>query len=128
MYEQGNLPLYRRPMSEEEFLDLREGQIQAMQLNNPQELMEETKHRRGMERDAHKSVLKQQEWLNKQDAKTKMYEIQEGNGETRMVVLNGCGYSVEKSKLFSCQIVKIFCFKYNGIKRSFFSDCTERWK
>ena len=112
MDDQGIPPNYQ-PMSMEEFSYLLGRAIQNMQLNNLQELMAITQHQREMERDEHKSWLKQNEYSSKQNAKTKIHDIQACNGEIRMEVMNGNGYIVERSILFSCGIVEMYRYKRN---------------
>lgn len=116
MNENGMSPIWHMPMSPEDYGLLLEGGIQQLQLNDPQELKKEAEHRRAMERDEKKSLLKLNEFSHKQSAKVKMYNIQECNGEIRMEVINGNNCIVERSTLFACGIVEMVRFKrdYTG--------------
>lgn len=111
MNENGMSPIWHMPMSPEDYELLLEGEIQQLRLNDPQELKKEAEHRREMERDVKKSLLRQNEFVYKQSAKTKTYDIRMYNGEIRMEVINGNNYIVERSILFSCKIDKMYRFK-----------------
>lgn len=113
MSENGMSPIWHMPMPPEGYELLLEGEIQRLRLNDSQELKKEAEHRREMERDEKKSLLRQNEFAYKQDAKTKTYDIRMYNGEIGMEVMNGNGYIVERSTLFSCEIDIMYRFKRN---------------
>lgn len=99
------------PMSGQEFDYRRRGQLQYLELNDRNELAETARHYRTMERDTHKSILKQQEYDNKQRWKLKTAEILESEQGVSVLIYNGKGEIISKELLLGCKIKQLFRFR-----------------
>lgn len=114
MYQQNGPLGMNQPMDNWQFMQCLEGQLQAMELNDPQELREIARHHRAMERDVHKSQLKLQETVEKQMMRAKKQEIQANEEGVLLVELNGENKILRKNKLFDCKIIELWHFRRDG--------------
>ncbi len=98
-------------MSEQEFRYHQTQRLQNLELNDQNELRETARNCRLMERDAHKSMLRQQEYAVKQLQRVKSSEILETGHGIILLTKSGDEKVLRNQLLLSCHIKRLFRFK-----------------
>ena len=98
-------------MSEQAFRYHQTQRLQNLELNDQNELRETARNYRLMERDAHKSMLRQQEYAVKQLQRVKSSEILETGHGIILLTKNGDKKVLKNQLLLNCHIQRLFRFK-----------------
>lgn len=113
MSENDRFPFQGIPMTGQEFIYHQTQRLQDLELNDQNELRETARNCRLMERDAHKSMLRQQEYAAKQLQQIKSLEIFEGEQGVVLLSRNGERTILKQELLLNCHIQSLFRFKRN---------------
>lgn len=97
-------PCEMAPMDNSQFNYRLAGRMQMEQLNNSAEIQKTLENHRMMERDAHKSVLKQQEIVLRQRCKERSIKIQEDTGSTKAIIVDGNHNTISTEIVFGCTL------------------------
>lgn len=113
MKQNEQFPFQDTLLSEQAFKYYQAQRLQELLLNDKHELAETARNYRLMDRDAHKSVLRQQEYAAKQLQRVKSSEILEGEQGVILLLKNGEGTILKRELLLRCHIHCLFRFKRN---------------
>jgi len=119
-------PFQGIPMNSQEFIYRQMQRLQELELNDRNELVETARNYRLMERDAHKSRLRQQEYAAKQLQQIKSLEILEGEQGVILLSRNGERTILKQELLLNCQIRSLFRFKRSAADTYFWQLKTKR--
>ena len=98
------------------FSQMLEDELQKMTLSDPHELHAIASHRRGMERDAHKSYLREREYGGRQLSKIRCWEIIRMDPQNYILgrMINGKGEVLKEEVLFACILKGVRKYKREG--------------
>lgn len=91
-----------------------ETSVQEYRLSNPLELREECRHRRGMEREEHRSFLRKDEVLFKQRSREKKYLFFYKNNTLVLRIINGNEHILGEYTVLSCRICSVTLYHREG--------------
>lgn len=80
---------------------------QPVALNDPDEIKKQHAHIRALERDVHKSMLKREEIIFRENHKSKKIEISERNQEVWFQEIDRNGYITKKGAIFHCKLEEV---------------------
>lgn len=111
MNQNEQFPFLGTLMSEQDFNYYQMQRLQELLLNDEHELAETARNYRLMDRDAHKSMLRQQEYTAKQLQRVKSSEVLECSEGVFLLLKNGEQKILKQQMLLGCQIQRVFRFK-----------------
>ena len=112
--------IFNYPMSPDDFRLAQEARIQDIMLNDSEMLREAIRNRDRMVREEQRSMLRQQEMVQKQQMRITNTEIYQTDYGISLQIVNGVGQILQKVLLFSCRIV--------GMQRFFRAVTKERFR
>lgn len=102
------------PMPWEEFAFYHAGQLQQFELTDRNQLAEEAKHQRAMQRDEHRAALKWEEAKNKEKCREKTKQIGCTENGICLYILNGENQILRTALLFRFKMLKLQRFRREG--------------
>jgi len=111
MDENSKFPFQGIPMNSQEFICCQTQRLQELELNDRNELVETARNYRLMERDAHRSLLKRQEYEHRQLCKIKQAEILECEEGVLLLLRNGIDEILRRELLLNCRIKCLLHFR-----------------
>lgn len=110
-------------MFNDQFQESLDYQLQNMALTDKEEMREIARHRRGIERDIHKSYLRKEENEYKQRLKGKSEEIAVYNNSIIHITYNGVGKIERQDILFACRVEEVRVYQRTGSKEKLWQVC-----
>ena len=111
------------PMSQINFNHYMEGQLQQIALYDVAEQREILKHRRGMERAEHRSRLREQEYVVKQNAKIKKSTIYTTDTGIMLQIVNGLDLVISEQYVFRCKVCGVYAYMREESNKHLWQVC-----